>query len=250
MKVIAIDIGNTRIKTGEFYNSELIRTLIIEDPLEIKPLIYGSKIDVVLSSVVPKHTSLMEGILKNHPNTDLFLIDHNLDFGFTINYSPLSGLGIDRLCSISGAKHLLELDSTLMDYDYVITFDFGTATTVNVLQIGKSSVFTGGMISPGLKIMNAALNHHTSKLPLIDHFNTSGFLGNTTDNSIRSGIINSTIGLVERVYNHFSALSGDMKIFITGGYADALIPHLQIPFQHEPFLNLIGIYSIYYRNKK
>jgi type III pantothenate kinase len=250
MKVIAVDIGNTRIKPGEFYNSELIRTLIINDPLEIKPLIYGSKIDVVLSSVVPKQTSLMEGLLKNHPNTDVYLINHEMDFGFSIKYDPLCGLGIDRLCSISGAKQLLELENSLLDYDFVITFDFGTASTVNVLQVSKTPVFTGGMIAPGLKIMNSALNHHTSKLPLIEHFNISSFLGNSTDNAIRSGIINSTIGLVERVYNHFYALSPDIKIFITGGYADALIPHLQIPFQHEPFLNLIGIYSIYYRNKK
>jgi len=250
MKVITVDIGNTRIKTGEFYNSELIRTMIINDPLEIKPLIYGSKIDVVVSSVVPKNTSLMESILKNQPNTDIYLIDHNLDFGFTISYSPVHSVGVDRLCSISGAKHLLEIDNALMDYDYVITFDLGTATTVNVLQVGKVPSFTGGMIAPGLRIMNAALHQYTAKLPLVDNLNLGSFLGNNTENSIRSGLINSTIGLAERVYSHFYALSADIKIFVTGGYADVLMPHLQIPFQYEEFLNLIGIYSIYYRNRK
>ncbi len=250
MKVITVDIGNSKIKTGEFYNSELIRTLVIEDPLDIKPLIYGSQIDVVVSSVVPKQTSLLEGILRNQPNTSFYLIDHSLDFGFNISYSPVTTLGLDRLSSIAGAKHLLEIDNMLHDHDYVITFDFGTATTVNVLQTGKPSLFTGGMIAPGLKIMNSALNQYTAKLPLIDHFNTGSFLGNSTENAIRSGILNSTIGLVERVYAHFTNIAEDIKIFVTGGYAPQLMPHLQIPFQHEPFLNLIGIYSVYYRNKK
>lgn len=250
MKVVTVDIGNSRIKTGEFYNSELIRTMVMSDPIEIKPLIYGSQIDVVISSVVPKQTSLLENYLKNQPNTDVFLIDHNLEFGFTIAYSPVTSLGVDRLCSVSGAKHLLEIDNALMDYDYVITFDFGTATTVNVLRVSKVPSFTGGMITPGLRIMNSALHQYTAKLPLLESYNIGSFLGNNTENAMRAGIISSTIGLAERVYNHFYALSPDIKIFVTGGYAEALIPHLQIPFQYEEFLNLIGIYSIYYRNKK
>ncbi len=250
MKVVTVDIGNSKIKTGEFYNSELIRTLVIDDPLEIKPLIYGSHIDVVVSSVVPKQTSLLESILKNQSNTDIFLLDHSLDFGFGITYSPLNSLGLDRLSSVAGAKHLLEIENALHDYDFVITIDFGTATTVNVLQVGKPSVFTGGMIAPGLRIMNSALNQFTAKLPLIESYHTGSFLGNSTENSIRSGILNSTVGLVERVSDHFSALSQDIKIFVTGGYATQLMPHLQVPFQYEPFLNLIGIYSVYYRNKK
>ncbi|WKZ73194.1 MAG: type III pantothenate kinase [Ignavibacteriaceae bacterium] len=250
MKIVTVDVGNSKIKTGEFYNSELIRTMVIDDPLEIKPFIYGKRIEVVISSVVPKTTSLLETILRNQSNTDVFLLNHSLDFGFSINYEPLQSLGLDRLSSVAGAKHLLEVESELHDYDYVIAFDFGTATTVNILQVGKQSIFRGGMITPGLRIMNAALNNYTAKLPMLENYNIGSFIGNTTENSIRAGIINSSIGLVERTYDHFTGIADEVKVFMTGGYAPDVIPNLHIPFQHEPFLNLIGIYSVYSRNKR
>ena len=68
----------------------------------------------------------------------------------------------------------------------------------------------------------------------------------TTKESIASGIVNSTIGMIERIVDHIKIKynSKKIKIFLTGGNAEHIIPYFKFDFIFEKNLVLYGIKNI------
>lgn len=98
---------------------------------------------------------------------------------FDLRYDPPEALGEDRLCCLIALREIYGYPS--------MAVDFGTATTVNVLD--ERGNFAGGWIAPGIGTSFAALAVSTALLPDARDGGEPPLLGSTTRDSIRAGIL-------------------------------------------------------------
>ncbi|MBK6912510.1 MAG: type III pantothenate kinase [Ignavibacteriales bacterium] len=252
--ILTCDIGNSRIKFGSFIGDELIDFRAyhkIEDSikfiLEVQPAV------IAISSVASFKLNQLINAVKPKFLSNIFFVDRHQHFNLIINYNSAATLGIDRICSAEGAIYLLQKDKHLnqiFENDFIMTIDFGTATTINLVKF--PNVFEGGLIMPGMKLMSESLYKRTEQLPEIKIAITNSVIGKTTEENINSGIINSTVGLIERVIRKIKdEFKADVKkIFITGGNAKLVQDNLDFEYEYSEGLVLYGIKSIYDLNLK
>ncbi|MFO7444989.1 MAG: type III pantothenate kinase [Ignavibacteriaceae bacterium] len=247
--LLTCDIGNTNIKTGLFAENKLIEFQSFHSTRDL--ILYTKGItfsEIAVSSVVPQKLNEIKKTLDE--NIKLTEISGSSPFNLKIDYYSIDTLGIDRLCSCEGAFYLYKQSAQYQDYKsstFLLTIDFGTATTINFIKY--PGVFKGGIIAPGIHTMIASLHLGTAQLPQIDIDDYKALIGKSTNESIASGIINSTLGLIERVVNHLTKdyKAEEIKIFITGGNAEALLPYLSFEYIYEKALVLYGVNAVYER---
>ncbi len=250
--LLAVDIGNSKIKTALFDEEILTEHAVFNSVDEL--LKYADKIehsDATVSSVVP--TKLEAFITGYFPSSGKkpFLINNSLTFNLKVEYKTPETLGIDRICSSEGAFYFFKHSPEYSYYNnqtYFIVVDFGTATTVNI--ISYPGVFEGGLIMPGLGMMYKSLSKNTAQLPLIKPDDYKTFVGKSTHESIASGVLNAQAGIVDRAVNFIKELTTFpfISIYITGGVAKHVIPFIQHTYFYEPQLVLYGINQVYRRN--
>jgi type III pantothenate kinase len=248
--ILVCDIGNTFIKSAIFRNEKPTNYSINKNFSPIIKLIKSKGINtVVISAVVPANLKLLLKELSSFSSIKSFVIHKDLKFNLSIKYSTPHTLGIDRICSVEGAFYLVRESGESKRFkkgDYILSVDCGTATTINIIQ--HPNIFLGGLIAPGLDMMFSALNNYTAQLPKLAANNYQSLIGNSTKTSIASGVINSTVGMIHQTI--VSLAKKPKNIFITGGNAKYIIPHLKYDIKYEKALVLYGIKAIYNRNVK
>lgn len=252
--LLACDIGNTNIKTGLFEREKLEAfysfnsySLFLE---YLKSITFNR---IAISSVVPSITGKLKNDLTVFSKAESFIINKSVNFNLKISYDSFDTLGIDRICSAEGAFALFTNSVEFENYNpgtFLLSVDLGTATTINFIRYPGE--FIGGVIAPGINTMFSSLNKNTAQLPHIDESFYKTLIGSDTKSSIASGVINSTTGLIEKSIAHlqtnFSARK--IKIFLTGGNAEKVLPNLTFEYEFEKGLVLIGIKAIHDLNFK
>ncbi|MBX7061242.1 MAG: type III pantothenate kinase [Pyrinomonadaceae bacterium] len=211
--LLAVDIGNSAIKLGVFSaRGDLIERHTLEPAsAENSAQIIGSKIErAIISSVVPKLTSVVSAAIAAKFHVEPDVLTNDRDLGIKINYRPLEDAGNDRLVNAATAAYLYGTPC--------VVISFGTATTIDV--VSKDFELLGGLIAPGVKMSAAALHEKTARLPQIEIDGDFSPMSETTDTSIRSGVIFAQIGLVEAVLPRVEPIIGKPKVIATGGYAE------------------------------
>ena len=127
-----------------------------------------------------------------------------------------------------------------------LVIDAGTCITYDF--IAANDDYLGGAISPGITIRYKSLNNFTAKLPLLEKKETENFIGNSTENSIHSGIINGVCYEIDGFISRYSDKFQDLTIILTGGDAVFLAKRLKNTiFANSNFLleslNLLSLYS-------
>jgi type III pantothenate kinase len=250
--ILACDIGNTNIKTGLFSKDEPVEINLYRDAelfyeqLKIKPVD-----KIAISSVVPEITIQITKLLKQLNRTAPLVIDKNSAFNLKISYDYVDTLGIDRICSAEGAFFLYKNSVDYKNFNentYILSIDLGTATTINIVRYPGE--FIGGIISPGISLMFESLSKKTAQLPRASENNYNNFIGKNTFSSIASGVINSTTGLIENtILNLKRQMNADkIKIFITGGNAEKVLPYCNFEYKFVRELVLLGVKTIRDRN--
>jgi len=238
---LAFDIGNSQIKAGLFSGNKIVKSFIFRDLVKVKSLYSNRDIAFTgISSVVPAKSDQLKKFL-NLQSYSYYQITKNSKFNLKLLYKTPETLGIDRICSAEGAFYL---NNKMNRNQTIISIDFGTATTMNV--ISYPGRFIGGVIAPGIKLMSESLHFNTAQLPIITIRDFHGDIGMTTKESIASGIVNSTIGMIERIVDYVKVKykSKKIKIFLTGGNAEHIIPYFNFDFIFEKNLVLFGIKNI------
>lgn len=94
--------------------------------------------------------------------------------------------------------------------------------------------------------MSESLHSNTAQLPIIVPEDFHDIIGTTTKESIASGLLNSTLGMIERMIDFLQTKyhSKKIKIFLTGGNAEKIIPYIKFNFIYEKNLVLYGIKNI------
>lgn len=149
-------------------------------------------------------------------------------------YDHPAQLGADRWAALVGARGLHAGNALVVMA--------GTATTIDVLNAdGK---FHGGLILPGIELMRQALARNTAGLP--EARGAYHDLPTNTDDAIVSGALQATLGAIERMTEHTcrsfdDAASADFCVLLSGGAADMLAPHLDLPLRCVDNLVLEGL---------
>lgn len=150
--------------------------------------------------------------------------------GVTNGYANPTQLGADRWAALIGARGLHQGPA--------IVVMAGTATTIDALDADGN--FRGGLILPGLDLMRSALARNTAGLPeargMYRDFPTN------TDDAIVSGTLHATLGAIERMAARLRRIaSADYLAVLSGGAADLLAPHLDLPLRRVDNLVLEGL---------
>jgi type III pantothenate kinase len=127
----------------------------------------------------------------------------------------------------SGAvlKHPIQ-NRLVIDAGTCITYDF----------IDENDNYLGGAISPGIRLRFESLHNYTAKLPLLSleaindqdtELEKISFIGNSTFESINSGVINGVINEIEGFISQYEAVYPKFIIILTGGDAEFLAKRLK-----------------------
>jgi type III pantothenate kinase len=230
---LVVDAGNTNIKTCTISDDEISVVEIFNELEEV--LIRVRNQDLILISVV---NPLVKEKLQNVCKT-LYEIKYNVKMPFSSAYNSMNTVGVDRLCNVSGMlKYAKNKNALAIDIGTCIKFDFLTA----------DAVYKGGSISPGIQLRYKSLNDYTNNLPLLEQVNHSSLIGNDTNNSIISGVLNGMNAEITGMISRYEAEYGPLDIYLTGG--DAL--YFDIPQKNNIFavknLTILGAVEIYKLN--
>lgn len=208
---LIIDIGNTNAKIN-----------LVNDFVSLhKEVVQTKELTIFLDRITKQFSEIKFGILSSviHTpeevikklNDSCHLIEFNSSTKIPIknNYQNPETLGKDRLAAAVGAWSNFKNSNTLI-------IDAGTCLKIDFIT--SSNEYCGGMISPGLNMRFKALHTFTDKLPIITEFHKEiEIIGNTTTNSILSGVINGMNFEINGFINYYLKKYPDLKIVTTGG---------------------------------
>ena len=218
--LLAIDVGNTQIKLAVFEHHTLIhKEIIAYNDWQIavkKNLKKFSKIENIVVASVGKLNK--EDFLELNSNVKIYFITKESNFPFQNLYATPNTLGIDRMVLAAGAVLLFPNKKRLViDAGTCITYDF----------IDENNNYLGGAISPGIRLRYESLHNYTAKLPLLTKENPDNIIGNSTNQSIHSGVVNGVAMEIDGFINNSFGENDNFIIILTGGDAEFLADRLK-----------------------
>jgi type III pantothenate kinase len=127
----------------------------------------------------------------------------------------------------------------------VCVVDAGTAVTIDLVD--ASGAHLGGVIVPGLNLMQQSLRRDTGDIQRLagaaaeDPETKALIFGRTTEAAILGGGLAALSALIDQCLNRSAERNGDSVLVISGGDAGRIIPHLRNEFDHRPLLVLEGL---------
>lgn len=236
---IVIDFGNTLTKVGIIDNQEIIEIITLNSD-KIKKENFVQLIEkfnpdtICFINVIPISYKILEYF---QSKTKLINFNHNFILPFSINYTPIESLGIDRLAGVLGAYSIIGNNNFLV-------IQIGTCITYDLHL--KDNGYQGGVISPGINIRNKAMNTFTHKLPLtkLNTKATPSIIGNDTNGSLNSGIINGIYFEIEGYINYLKKENKDLKIVFSGGDINYFVKRIKNKIFANPNITLKGLQEI------
>ena len=238
---LIIDIGNTRVKAAVFENDSLLELFVFDKKSIVSEIKKILKKFTISSSILSSVANLSEFKLRRLSElVPILQVSSITKVPFQNNYATPHTLGVDRIALIVGAYFKYPRQNVLViDAGTCITFDF----------IDQKGSYLGGAISPGIKMRYKSLNKLTAKLPLLDKKKPNNFIGNSTIESIHSGIVNGVVNEIEGVINQYKKQYLDLTVVLTGGDTNFLAKQLKSSiFANQNFL-LLGLNEILIFNK-
>jgi type III pantothenate kinase len=163
------------------------------------------------------------------------------DVPLAIHVDEPQRVGIDRLLGAFAANRLRHAERG------AIVVDLGTAITVDLVDPQGS--FAGGAILPGLALSAQALAEHTDALPAVTldcSKQIPAVLGKSTVNAIQAGLFWGAVGAIRELASNLAAgLPVPPDVYLTGGaapqVAEVLSASTSWSIRHVPHLVLAGI---------
>lgn len=207
--LIALDIGNSRLKYGVFEGETLIAT----DKIAIDS--FQSDLQKVLDCYPDVETIIVASVknfdvdaLKPFNHKKVKVVNRKDLMPFKNLYRTPETLGIDRMVLAAGASLLFPNQNCLViDAGTCITYDF----------INSQNEYLGGAISPGLQMRYKSMNAFTDKLPLLNPQSPKSVIGDNTENSMHSGAVNGIRFEIEGYRAAHATSGGNFTIILTGG---------------------------------
>ncbi|MCL9806516.1 type III pantothenate kinase [Flavobacterium amniphilum] len=218
--ILTVDVGNTQIKSAVFEEDRLLEKaifLLSDFKISIENIFKKfEKISVLVVASVGKLEK--ESLEMFAERVEIYFIDREKPFPFINNYATPHTLGIDRAVLAAGAVlQFPNQNRLIIDAGTCVTYDF----------VDAKNVYHGGAISPGIRLRYDAMHSYTAKLPLLEKEEPEQLIGNSTLQSMHSGVVN---GLAFEIDGYIDALRTQNENFIiilTGGDANFLAKRLK-----------------------
>lgn len=249
LPLIAVDIGNARIKLGVFRSTngeglpEPDQTLSLTGAKPdlpqlaawLEPIAAGQDLAWWIGSVNrPLATRLVDWLRTHRPQDPITLLAAG-DLPLEVAVRRPDMVGIDRLLDAVAANRIRSPGHP------AVLVDVGTAITVDL--ISASGAFEGGAILPGIAMSARALHEFTDLLPLLDMSDLDEpppALGTATVPAMQSGLFWGAVGAIRELIRRLAA-DADPEVFLTGGAGVAVADLLGPRARHIPHLTLAGI---------
>lgn len=240
---LIVDVGNTYVKFAVFENGILTYKLnfklnefkkqynkLKKDYPEIKK--------AIISSVGHLSKKEIELIKSDLPIVEL---SSEIKLPFKNLYATPKTLGVDRIALVSASvDQFFDKNVLIIDAGTCITYDF----------ITKENQYLGGAISPGIRLRYKTLNNLTANLPLLETQIPKNIIGDSTESSIHSGVVNGVVKELDGIIDQYLANYSDLTIILTGGDTKFLLNQLKNTiFANSDFL-LEGLNFILEYNSK
>ena len=249
--VLAVDVGNTRVKMGLFVDGHLSARFQVPtgQARDVAFLVaqlqttfdQWANLDACLiASVVRGLQESVSEAIQAVWSVSPVVIRAQSDLGLVIDVPKPEGVGIDRLLEASAAFHIRNSG--------VVVAAFGSAITIDLVT--DAGVFCGGTILPGLRTGLHALHEMTSLLPDLEVKAPEGVLGKDTAACMQAGVVYGAAGAVDRIYEELCVAAGQsLPLVVTGGDVRFIAPLLRSSYQIEEDLVLRGIIALDAREK-
>lgn len=248
--LIAVDVGNNRIKLGWFEQAgddrlpkpvaELQLPGPVFQPQELADWVAclgRPRTTWWIGSVNrPATAELLQWIRFQRPEDRIVLLAAS-DLPLEVCVERPDMVGVDRLLNAVAANRLRSGDRP------AVVVDVGSAITVDL--VSAAGAFLGGAIMPGIAMSAQALHKFTDLLPLVemrDLGEPPSPVGRATVPAMQSGLFWGAVGGVRQLVAQMAEQIGaDPEVFLTGGASPAVALLLASKARHVPHLTLAGI---------
>ena len=215
MRILTVDIGNTRTKAHVWDDISLINSFAEKNITADDINEFAQKEDVDVISICSVRKEISKLIQKLSAKAKVRVINFGQEaikeFKDKIYYS--SALGADRLAAFLGGEALYPKEAKMI-------IDAGTALTIDI--VSADGIFRGGDISLGLFTRLKALSEKTSMLPLVTEWVDCPMFGYDTASAIVSGALNGVTGEIIYAYKRAQKNYGVNRMLLSGGDANII----------------------------
>ncbi|OUD37633.1 type III pantothenate kinase [Flavobacterium sp. FPG59] len=208
--VLVIDVGNTRIKAAVFEGNMFLEVFVfVKEELQKNCANILKKYPLLIQVVVSSVGFVDEiAFLKLESKFKIHFVTREEEFPFVNKYATPATLGIDRMVLAAGAVLQFPGQNRLViDAGTCVTYDF----------IDEQDHYLGGAISPGLRLRYESLHNFTAKLPLLTLENPKELIGDSTNSSIHSGVVNGLVYEIDGFIADYKLKYPNFIIILTGG---------------------------------
>ncbi len=244
--ILLLDVGNSRIGAAILGKGEMTPLGAIEHrgvglgPALTEARRFPDDIDRVVVGCVagPELRRAVAAAVQQRYSIEAEFVEAMASACGVSNSYPQPGrLGADRWADLIAAH--------ARGYDAVCIVDAGSALTIDGLVSGQH---VGGLITPGLGLMRAALLRETGNLRSLSEHPLSGgmaLFATDTHEAIVRGTLLSAVSLVQRCRTELAHQVGrSPDLVVTGGDAEQLLALLESSAVHLPWLTLEGLARI------
>lgn len=246
--LLLIDAGNTRTKWGVVndrgeitrHDARMNPLLSDDDFSHLQPLCHRAIISNVAGD---HHAERLTKLLGSTLALEWFKSSTKAG-NITNHYRHPESLGCDRWAALIAAWHI--------QHATTVVINAGTAITIDALVQNPTTPtqgdFVGGMILPGLNLMQTSLGLAGAQLPqkIADRPLTNTIFGTTTDEAILAGTLNAAVGAIHQMVNKVQQAYKTLpKIIISGGDANLIassLTDLKTEIIIEDHLVMRGLY--------
>ena len=253
--LIAVDIGNARMKFGWFADGSTASTADhpVPEPDAVLQLDgrrpafdrlaawlnshSGGLLRWLIGSVNRPTTTRLLDWVREHRTADVARLLSSSDLALDVRGLEADMVGVDRLIDAVAANALRRPGRA------AVVVDVGTAVTVDLVD--ADGAFRGGAILPGIAMSARALHEFTDLLPRLDMRDLGEpppVLGRSTDDAMRAGLFWMAVGTIRELAARLVAdQAEEPDLLISGGAGVAVADLLGPRARHVPHLTLGGI---------
>jgi type III pantothenate kinase len=229
---LVLDAGNTRLKWAVVENGTWLAQggASYSDLSALTRILEQHVVCYVASVVRTQHEAQITALLASYSISPLWLTTESTFSDVSNRYLSPRQLGVDRWMGL--------LASRQRSHVATLVVSAGTAMTVDALS--AEGEFLGGLIVPGIVLMQQALQQGTSNVAEVSGICQA--FPRTTADAVQSGIIAALCGAIQRQFAHLAEVAGKPPhVILTGGDAETLLPFLDLQVELVPLLVLEGM---------
>lgn len=254
--LLTIDAGNTRTKWATFDHDGSIRQYgacgnQMLEAVDLSPQSLGYE-RIVISNVAGRgHASLLARKLSPYQLPVNWIKSSDSTCNIISHYTQPSTLGTDRWAALIAAWHVKNAACIVVNAGTAVTID-ALCMQRNNQQIGE---FLGGMILPGISLMQSSLGQNTAQLPKheqafsLDAEIALNTFATSTADAINAGILSAITGAIAQMAQALETKTGQNPYIIFSGGDAPVIQRCLINAVKNPsiiidHLVLKGLYLI------